>query len=477
MHFDVVIIGAGVVGSLIARELSRLDIKIALLEKGNDMAVGATRANSAIVHTGFDAKPDSLKARLNVEGFALFPKICDLLHVPFKVNGHMVLAFNEEERETLCELYERGIKNGVQNMSIIDSEEIIKLECNVSHEAVAALLVPQGAIVCPYELTIAAVVNACDNGVSFFRNTEVTGIDCRDDLFYIKTASGEFCSKYIINAAGVNSAEISRMIGDDSFSIQARIGEYFVLDKNVGNTVKHTIFQCPSRMGKGILVTPSVDGNLLVGPSAFDVVDSEDTATTAEGLDSVREAARRSVPVVNTRDAITSFAGVRAHPDSEDFIIGSSEKNKNFIQVSGIESPGLSASPGIAKYVFNIFTDLAGDLPTNKNFNPERPEPVRFRHMTDEQRAEIIKKDSAYGKIICRCETVTEGEIIDAIRGQAGARDIDGVKRRTRAGMGRCQGGFCGSKVLEILCRELDLKPEEITKFGKGSDILFEKTK
>ena len=477
MKYDVAVIGAGVVGSLITRALSKYDIKVALLERCNDMAMGSTKANSAIVHAGFDAKPGTLKAKLNVRGVELMNSTCAELHVPLKNIGSLVVAFSDEEMATLEELRQRGVTNGVEKLSVIGRDELKALEPNIGDTAVGALVAPTASIVCPYELTIAAVENAVTNGAEFLRNCAVTGITAKGEGFVLDTTLGEIEADYVINAAGVHSGEIAELIGDDSIKIIPRHGDYYILDKSQGTLVSHTIFQCPSKMGKGVLVSPTVDGNLIVGPSATDIEDGDDVATTAEGLSSIYTAAIRSVPAVNLRNAITSFSGNRAHPESDDFIIGSSAKNKNFINAAGIESPGLSSAPAIAEMVEGIVLDLIGDAEKKADFNPVRPEPVRFREMTAEQRAELVAKNKAYGRIICRCETITEGEIIDAIKAPAGARDVDGVKRRTRAGMGRCQGGFCGSKVVEILARELGVSMNDITKFGGESKIMFDKTK
>ncbi|MGN0526115.1 MAG: NAD(P)/FAD-dependent oxidoreductase [Acutalibacteraceae bacterium] len=477
MKYDVAVIGAGVVGSLITRELSKYNIKIALLERANDCAMGATKANSAIVHAGFDAIPGTLKAKLNVRGVELMKKTCEELHVPLKNNEALVVAFSDEEMPHLQELLERGVANGVPELRIVGREELVKLEPNIGDKAVGALVAPTSSIVCPYELTIAGVENAVTNGAEFLRNCEVTDIKSENGEFVLTTSLGEITADYVINAAGVHSGEIAKLIGDDSIEIVARHGDYYLLDKSQGTLVSRTIFQCPTKMGKGVLVSPTVDGNLIVGPSAEDIDDSDDTSTTEVGLDKVYVNAVKSVPQVSLRNAITSFSGNRAHPTTDDFIIGSSKVNKNFINVAGIESPGLSSAPAIAEMVDGIINELSGGFSKKADFNPVRPEPVRFRHLSTEERAKLVERNKAYGRIVCRCETITEGEILDAIHAPAGARDVDGVKRRTRAGMGRCQGGFCGSKVVEILARELNVPMNEITKFGGESNIMFDKTK
>ncbi|MBQ8210892.1 MAG: NAD(P)/FAD-dependent oxidoreductase [Clostridia bacterium] len=475
--YDIAIVGAGVTGAMTARALSKYNLKIALLEKCNDVAMGATKANSGIVHAGFDAAEGSLMAKMNVKGCAMMPETTKKLNVPYKNNGSLVVAFSQEEDEHLKSLLARGKANGVPELKILSKEELLKLEPNLSNEATSALYAPTAGIVCPYELTIAAAECAVSNGVEFIRNCEVKAVNTDAEKITLETTQGAIEAKYVINAAGVFSDDLARMAGDDTISITARKGEYFMLDRSVGDTVKHTIFQCPSKMGKGILVSPTVDGNLIVGPTAEDIDDKSNVATTNSGLNDVRKYAVKSVPSVNTRNAITSFTGLRAHAAAHEFIIGISEKNSRLINAAGIESPGLTSAPAIAEYIEDIVKRIFPDATVKADYDDTRKAPVRFRHMTDEERAELIKKNSAYGRIICRCETITEGEIIDAIKAPAGARDVDGVKRRTRAGMGRCQGGFCGSKVVEILARELGCSINEITKFGGNSNILFDKTK
>ena len=477
MKYDVAVIGAGVVGSLITRELSKYNIKVALLERCNDCAMGATKANSAIVHAGFDAVPGTLKAKLNVRGVELMKIVCKELNVPLKNNEALVVAFSEDEIPHLEMLKDRGEQNGVPGLRIVRRDELKELEPNIGDTAVGALVAPTSSIVCPYELTIAGVENAVTNGAEFLRNCEVTAIDYADDEFKLTTSLGEITAEYVINAAGVHSGEIASLIGDNSIEIVVRHGDYYLLDKSQGSLVSRTIFQCPTKMGKGVLVSPTVDGNLIVGPSAEDIDNGDDVATTSLGLDKIYVNAIKSVPAVSLRNAITSFSGNRAHPTSDDFIIGSSDVNKKFINAAGIESPGLSSAPAIAEMVEVIINEISGGFEKKADFNPVRPEPVRFRHMSTEERAKLIEKNKAYGRIVCRCETITEGEILDAIHAPAGARDVDGVKRRTRAGMGRCQGGFCGSKVVEILARELNVPMNEITKFGGQSKIMYHKTK
>lgn len=481
MQYDVVVIGAGVVGAMITRELSKYNLNLMLVEKCGDVAMGATKANSAIVHAGFDAETGSLKAKLNVQGASLMAYYCNKLSVPYKNIGSLVVAYNWDDMQTIETLFERGFNNGVPNMEIISQERLRVMEPYISEEAIGALWAPTAGIVSPYELTIAAVENAIMNGARVKRNSGVFDIEVKDGMFYLSTASGVIKAKYVINCAGVFADKIANMIGDTSFRIMPRKGEYYLLDKTEKKMVNHVLFKCPSPMGKGILISPTAHGNVLMGPTAIDLdFDSKlDVDTTIEGLDVVKGAVRGVIPQLTTRNAITSFAGLRAHRagDDSDFLIAPSEVNKHFINVAGIESPGLTAAPAIARYVGRIFNELAPQYEKKKEFVATRTAPVRVNELSPEERAKLIKKDSRYGRIICRCEGITEGEIIDAIKAPCGARDVDAVKRRTRSGMGRCQGGFCGSKVVEILARELDIPMNKVTKHGNGSKILYGKTK
>lgn len=481
MQYDVVVIGAGVVGAMITRELSKYNLNLMLVEKCGDVAMGTTKANSAIVHAGFDAEVGSLKAKLNVQGASLMAYYCNKLSVPYKNIGSLVVAYNWDDMQTIEALFERGFNNGVPNMEIISQEQLRVMEPYISEDAIGALWAPTAGIVSPYELTIAAVENAIMNGARVKRNSGVFDIEYKDEMFYLSTASGVIKAKYVINCAGVFADKIANMIGDTSFKIIPRKGEYYLLDKTEKKMVNHVLFQCPSPMGKGILVTPTAHGNVLMGPTAIDLdFDSKlDVDTTIDGLDSVKNSVRRVIPQMTTRNAITSFAGLRAHRAGEnsDFLIAPSEANGRFINVAGIESPGLTAAPAIARYVGKIFCDIAPQYEKKKDFFATRPAPVRINELSPEERAKLIKKDARYGRIICRCEGITEGEIVDAIKAPCGARDVDAVKRRTRSGMGRCQGGFCGSKVVEILARELDIPMNKVTKHGNGSKILYDKTK
>lgn len=473
---DVAIIGAGVVGGMIARELSRYELSVAILEAGGDVALGATRANSAIVHAGFDAKEGTLKARLNVRGSKMMAEVCSELGVKYKNNGSLVVGFSDEDRRTLEELKIRGEKNGVEGLRVLDREGVLAIEKNIGDGVTCALHAPTGAIVCPYELCMAAVGSAMDNGVALYLDFEVVKISEDGDFYTVSSKDGrEISAKYIVNAAGVASDDIARLVGDESFSVHARRGEYMLLDRECGDLVSHTIFRCPSKMGKGILVSPTVDGNLLLGPTAEDIDDKTDTRTTAESLLKIRQSASEQVSGINFGKVITSFSGLRAVGSTGDFIINSPKKN--FINAAGIESPGLSAAPAIAEYVRDMLKEGGLSLKEKKDYNPTRRPAHWFASLSQEEKNKVIAEHPEYAKIVCRCELVTEGEIREAIRTNPPARDIDGVKRRTRATMGRCQGGFCTPYIVEILAEEMGVDYTEVTKFGGGSYMNISRTK
>ncbi len=474
--FDVAIIGAGVVGALTARELTRYNLSCCLLEKENDVAMGASKANSGIIHGGFDPEPGTLKARLNKEGVPLLYKAAKELHVPFKNNGSMVLAFGEEENKVIDELYERGKKNGIDGMDILSGAEARRLESHLSDKVTKALLVTNAGIICPYALTIAAAGNAMDNGAKLFTNYEVAAIRTGDDGFTVSSADGrEITARYLVNCVGGFADKIAEMAGDKFFEIIPRAGEYMLLDKSEGDTVSHTIFQVPTKNGKGVLVTPTADGNLLLGPTAEKVESAESTETTAAGLDTVLKLSKKSVPSVNTRAVITSFSGVRASEKGGDFIIEASQKVPGLIHAAAIDSPGLSSSVAIAEYIVELLSRQGLALSKNPDFNGVRADTHAFKKMSDAQKDAYIKEHPAYGRIICRCEKVSEGEILDALRRNPKAVDIDGVKRRTRSGMGRCQGGFCMPYVMKLIKEETGKPMTEITKKGGKSAAVIDR--
>ena len=473
--FDVIIIGAGVVGGMIARTLSAYDLKICIVEKANDVAMGATKANSAIVHAGFDAKAGSLKARFNVRGSEMMPKVTEELGVKYKNNGSLVIGFTEKDREMIKELYERGCTNGVKDLKVVEKEELKTLEPNLSDDVLCALYAPTGAMICPYELTIAAIGNSMDNGAALELNFEVKEIREKDGYYEVCSDNKVVEAKYVINAAGLYADKIAGMVGDTSFHIHPRRGEYILLDRECGDLVSHTIFRTPSKMGKGILVTNTVDGNLLTGPTSVDIEDKDDTSTTSEGFDNIIRQAKENVPSIPYHKTITSFCGLRAVGSTGDFIINAPKKG--FINVAGIESPGLTSAPAIAEYIVELLKEQGVKLFQKADYHPIREPQHAFREANIEEKNEMIKKDKSFGKIVCRCESITEGEILRAIRTNPGARDLDGVKRRTRAQMGRCQGGFCGPQIMELLAKELGIGYEEVTKSGEGSYINIGRTK
>ena len=472
--YDIVVIGAGVVGGMIARRLAAYELSICILEKENDVAMGATKANSAIVHAGFDAKVGSLKAKMNVRGSQLMQSVTEELGVKYIRNGSLVVAF-ENERAEVEAIYERGVQNGVEGLRIIERTELLEIEPNLNPELSCALLAPTGAIVCPYELCIASVGNAMDNGSELKLNFEVAAIEKKDGYYTVSSADGQKVdAKFVINSAGLYSDKIAAMTGDDDFDVHPRRGEYMILDKECGSFVQRTVFHTPTKMGKGILVTPTVDGNLLLGPTATDIEDKEDKSVTAEGYAQIMSKAGDNVSGIPYGKVITSFCGLRSVGNTGDFII---KFRDGILTLGGIESPGLTSAPAIAEYVEELLRDAGVSFVAKSNYQPHRKPSHAFNNMTLEEKNEVIKRDSRYGRIVCRCEGITEGEIVDAIHTNPGARDIDGIKRRTRSGMGRCQGGFCSPIVVQIIARELGIPFEDVTKFGKGSVINYGKTK
>ena len=469
--FEVMIIGAGVSGASIARELSRYQVKCCVVEKEEDVCAGTSKANSAIIHAGYDAVNGSMMAKMNVEGNAMMEELSKELDFPFKRNGSLVLCLHEEDMPGLQKLYDNGVANGVPELRILNKEEVLKMEPNVSADVYAALYAPTAGIVCPFHLNIALAENAYDNGVEFKFDTEVLEIKKAEEGFVVKTNQGEFTTDYVINAAGVYADKFHNMVSEKKIHITPRRGEYLLLDKTAGNHVSKTIFSLPSKYGKGVLVTPTVHGNLLVGPTAIDVEDKEETCTSGSGLNEVMEKAGMNVKNIPLRQVITSFAGLRAHEDNHEFILGEAEDVPGFIDCAGIESPGLSGSPAIGKYIAKLLQEKMG-LSLKENFMAERKGILNPAELSMEERNKLIQEKPAYGNMICRCEMITEGEIIDAVNRSLGAKSLDGVKRRTRAGMGRCQGGFCSPRVMEIIARERGVEIAEITKSGGKSRLI-----
>lgn len=468
---------------MLARTLAAYDLKICILEQENDVAKGASRANSGIVHAGYDAETGSLKAQLNVRGSEMMEAVAEELGVPYRRNGSFVIGFSEEDLAVIRELYDRGVANGVKELQVLDGEKARELEPNLSESVTCALYAPTCGIICPYELTVAAVGNAMDNGAELFLDFKVDDIKKKGDYFEISpekdapgpTDTGKICARYVVNAAGLHADEIAALAGDDSIRVHPRRGEYLLLDRECGGLVSRTIFRTPSRQGKGILVTPTVDGNILLGPTSVDMEDKEDKSTTAEGLAQVMERAREYLKSVPLNKTITSFCGLRAAGNTGDFIINS--PSQGFVNAAGIESPGLTAAPAIAEYITELLAGQGLVLSKKENWQPVRKPVYAFRNASVEEKNEMIRKDKSYGRVVCRCETVTEGEILAAIRTNPPARDLDGIKRRTRAQMGRCQGGFCMPYLAELLSRELGIPYEKVTKSGPGSEISIGRTK
>ena len=470
--YDVIIIGGGVSGCASARELSRYQVNVCLLEREEDICCGTSKANSGIVHAGYDAASGSLMAKLNVQGSEMMEMLSKELDFPYKKNGSLVVCRSEDDVPNLQVLYERGLANGVKQLKILNREELKAMEPNISDDAVAALYAPTAGIVCPFSMNIAFAENAYENGCEFKFNTEVVEIKKVEDHFEVHTNNGVYETRYIVNAAGLYADKFHNMVSENKIHIIPRRGEYCLLDKTAGNHVSKTIFALPGKMGKGILVAPTVHGNLLLGPTSSNIEDKEGVNTTAEGLETVLVKSSLNVKNIPIHQVITSFTGLRAHEEGHEFIIGEVADCKGFIDCAGIESPGLTSAPAIGVMVANILKEKL-QLVEKDDFVGNRKSILKLDELSMEERNQLIKDNPAYGNIICRCEMISEGEIVDAIRRPLGAKSLDGVKRRTRAGMGRCQSGFCSPRTMEILARELGVDISKITKSGKGSEIIL----
>ncbi len=480
MIYDVLIIGAGVTGVMTARYLSSKTCTVAVCEAACDVAMGATRANSAIVHAGYDAKPGTLKARLNVRGNKLMKEIAAQLDVPCASIGSHVVGFGEEDGAHLKELYEKGLANGVPDLRIIGQEELRAMEPGISDEATMSLWAPTAAITCPYGITIAAAECAATNGVDFYFNFKATDASMAGGIYYVTNGDTTIAARYVVNCAGVHSDEVAECLGEHDFPIhiQPRRGEYIVMDKVCGKMANSTLFVVPSSRGKGILVSPTIDGNLIIGPNAYPIEDADDTATTEAGLAEITEGAHRLMPTVDTRNAITSFSGVRPTPNIYDFYIKPSEQLPGVIHAVGVESPGFASGPATAEYIAELLADVGLKCTDKENFIPTRRADGNhklFREMTDAEKNEAIRKNPAYGKIICRCETVTEGDILDALDSPIPAITLDMQKSRNRSGMGRCQGGFCSPRVAAIIAEHEEMGLDKVTKRGGNSWLVMPK--
>ncbi len=469
---DVVIIGGGIIGCCVARELSKYKLDILLLDKQTELTEGTTKANSGIVHAGYDCTPGSLKAKLNVLGNEMFTKLVEELEIPYKKNGSMLLAFSEEEKQGLNKVMDKAVKNKVPDVTLLTKEQIKNMEPNINDSVVAAFFAPTGGIISSYEAAIAFAESAYINGVKFMLETKVETIKKIDGGYNITTNKGEIAAKTVVNAAGLFSDEINNMVSEKKYKIVPRKGEYLLYDKALKGFVNSTLFQMPTKFGKGILVTPTAHSNLIIGPSAEDIEDKYDKSTNADIMSTVLKIGSNSINAL-PQGIITSFSGLRANlPDYYDFVVEEAPDAKGFINTIGINSPGLSAAPAIGKMVCDMITDILSPQ-ENSGFISQRKAITIFKELSFEEQNRLIKENNDYGKIVCRCESVTEGEIVEAIKRPLGATTVDGVKRRTRAGSGRCQGGFCGLKVMEILSRELGIPPYEVTKFGGNSKIII----
>ena len=471
--YDVAIIGCGITGASCAYYLSRYKLKVAVIEKHNDVCMETTRANSAIIHAGYDPKPNTFCAKYNVHGNELAKEICEKLSVAYKQIGSLVVAFSEDEMKTVNELCERGKANGVPGVRVVEQKELREMEPLISEEALGALYAPTAAIVNPWEYGVAMAETAIRNGAELFLNTKVENIEYKNGLWSIETNGKSFEAKYVINAAGVWADDITALVAKPEYKINPSAGEYYLLDKSEGTRANHVIFQCPNENGKGVLVSPTVHGNLIVGPNAVSSA-KDDTSTKTASLDFVRERAVKSIPSINFRENIRNFTGVRANTDTGDFYIGFSAEN--FLDLAGIKSPGLSAAPAIAEDSVRMLAEKGMPLEEKENFIDER-EHIRFKELSNEEKNRLINENSAYGRVVCRCETITEGEILNALASPIPPVSLDGIKRRAGTGMGRCQGGFCGPKVLEIMANFKKTDFESIIQDDTGSYILTGETK
>ena len=474
--YDVAIVGCGIIGAATAYQLARYRLSVVVLEAMNDVANATTKANSAILHAGYDPEPGTKMARLNVEGVKMAKELCEKLSVERREIGSFVLAFSQEEMATVRELFDRGNKNGVPGLRVLTGEEVRAMEPAISGEVAGALYAPSAAIVSPWEFCLALAETAVRNGVELRLSSPVTAIEKREGSFLLRTASGEVEARYVVNAAGVESDRVHAMVGGDSFHITPNRGEYYLLDKTQGTLVDKVVFQCPNKDGKGVLVAPTVHGNLIVGPNAQAVDGPDEVGNTAAGLAFVKKMALKSVPGINFRDSIRNFAGVRANSDQSDFIIEESEAAPGFVNLGGIKSPGLSAAPAIGVEAVKLLQGCGLKLEEKDSFTDTRSRVV-FRHLPPEEKERMVRENPLYGRVICRCETITGGEIVEAIHRPIVPRTIDAIKRRCNAGMGRCQGGFCGPRVVEILSRELGLSPGQIVQDKAGTWLLSRETK
>lgn len=473
--YDVAVIGAGIVGSACAYYLTKHKLSVAVLEKKNDVCCGTTKANSAIIHAGYDPVPGTLMAKLNVEGSRLAKELCKKLDVPYQQIGSLVVAFSDDDVKEVRELLRRGNENGVEGLRIVERDELRKMEPYISSEALCALYAPSAAIVNPWEYGIALAETAVRNGADIKLSFEVTSVAKKDGFWHIESPAGSVDARYVINAAGVDCDTVHDMAAPHAFTVLPSAGEYYLLDLSEGVRANHVIFQCPDKDGKGVLVTHTVHGNLLVGPNA-DARERDDVSTKSRCLDFIRQKAVKSVPSIQFRENIRNFTGVRAVTDRDDFIIEFA--SDGFLDLAGIKSPGLSAAPAIALYALRMLEESGLRLEKKPESEiTDTRKHLRFKKLSEDEKNELIKKDPLYGRVVCRCETITEGEIRDALESPIPPVSLDGIKRRAGTGMGRCQSGFCGPKVLEIIARHRGVEPEAVLQDDNGSYILTGETK
>lgn len=476
--YDVLVIGAGICGTSVASFLSRYRVKVALVDKATDVCEGSSKANTAIVHSGHDAEPGSLKAKYNVLGNKMYEQLCAELDVPFIRNSTMIAAFSQDELQELDRIEANSATNNVDNIRRISREEAQRLEPNIGESITGALIAGNGGIVSPYDLVIALAENAVINDVQLKLETKITSLSRDSDNIWTLTdqKGNRYQAKYVVNCAGLWADELNNSVSGEKYHITPRKGEYLIVDKSHTGDFTASICPVPSKMAtghtKGIWVAPTVSGTILLGPTAEDVSDKDDVSNTSEGFDKILAGARKIWNNLPTWDIISSYAGLRAHCDRNDFVIGEAYDAPGFINCAGIESPGITAGPAIGKDIADNLAEKLHAEPNKSYITGRAPHKKPFRYMTEEERAAAVAQDPAYGRIVCRCETVPEAEIRDCIRRPVGARNLDAVKRRTRAGMGRCQAGFCTPRTMQILSEELGLSAEKITKFGPGSELV-----
>ena len=470
---DILIIGAGAVGCAIARELSKYCVKVLVVDKNEDVGGLASKSNSAIIHTGFDASPGTLESELVVAANPMYEKLCMDMDIPFAKIGAILPAFTDEQFNMLPSIKEKAFNNRVYDIEYLTAEQLLAMEPNLNPDVKGGLYIPREYIIDPFLLVVAYAENAQANGASFLLGTKVTGMKVDNNKIQSVTTTGEeIAASYVINAAGLFNDEIAAMAGKNNYSINPRKGQFYILDKNTNYKVNHIILPIPTKLTKGKLMCPTIHGNMLLGPTAEDLTEKEETSVDSAGLSGVEEDVRRLVPNVNLRDTITQYAGLRANRNPEGLHVDTYDDVKNYVNLSGIRSTGLTASVSLGKYVAQTLIKIGMPMEFNTGFTCIRKGIPRFHELSHEEQDKLIKKNPLYGKVICRCETVTEGEIIDAIQRPIPARSMDAIKRRLRPGAGRCQGGFCAPRIIEILAKELRLSAEEINKNMSGSHMI-----